>query len=74
MTDLELQLLNCLREARRLANKTCRGVREVNAWHRQADQFLAMQPEFDDQDERLNAPHRVQHRKFVDSLFSPGRP
>lgn len=70
MTDLELQLLNCLREARRLANKTCKEAREVDAWHRKADQLLAMQPEFDDQDERLNAPHRVEHRKFINRMFA----
>ena len=73
MTELEIKLLACLREARRLGNQTCSDVREVAAQHRKADRLLELQPELDDDAQRYDAPHRVEHRAFVNHLFRPGR-
>lgn len=76
MTELELKLLACLRTARRLQNQGVREMRDVANWHRTADRLLALQVDVDDfdQDQRYDAPHRVEHRKFVDRLFAWGRP
>ena len=73
LSPLEIELLACLREYRRLDNQGCTDVRESSACHIEADRLLAIQPELDAPEEHYDAPNRVEHRRFVDSLFSRDR-
>lgn len=68
-TPLEIKLMASLREARRLNNLGVVDVRESSAWHYGADDLLRLDPDNDDPEQRYDAPHRVKHRKFVNSLF-----
>jgi len=69
MTALETRLLACLREYRRLDNQGVKDNREVSACHMEADTLLEMEPVLDDRSQRYDAPHRVEHRALVNSLF-----
>ncbi len=73
MSPLEIELLACIREYRRLNNQTVVNVIEKNAVHLRADALLRNQPELDDPNERFDAPFRIEHREFIDSLFSKSR-
>lgn len=70
LTPLEIELLACLREYRRLENQGVRDVRETDACHVEADRLLRLQPDLDTPEEHYDAPNRVDHRRFVDSLVS----
>ena len=69
MTDLEFRLLAALRQYRRLGNQTISDAHEVAACHREADELLRLEPEKDNPVERYDAPHRVEHRRFVNRMF-----
>lgn len=69
MTPLEIQLLKCIREYRRLSNKTVNDISEADACHKQADALLALEPELDNPNEKWDAPFRVEHREFIDNIF-----
>jgi hypothetical protein len=69
MSELELQLLAALRNFRRLNNQTVVNVFDAARAHIEADRLLAVQPELDDRRERYDAPHRVEHRAFVNRMF-----
>lgn len=69
MTALEIRLLACLREYRRLDNQTVKNNREVRACHLEADALLELEPASDDRSQRYDAPHRVEHHALVDSMF-----
>ena len=62
-------MLAALREARRLDNLTVCDAAEHAAWRREVDRLLG--PE--EPAARYDAPARVEHRAFVDSLFHPPR-
>lgn len=63
-------LLELLFEARRLHNKIVRNSNEMDNWHRRVDAVLREAGgEFADPDEECDAPHRVEHRKFVRGLY-----
>jgi len=71
MTDLEIRLLACVREFRRLENQVVRNDDEVAANLLEADKLSELAPETDDRNERYDAPQRKAHRIFVNSLFHP---
>lgn len=73
LSPLEIELLAALREYRRLGNQGCTDVRESSACHIEADRLLTIQPELDAPGEHYDAPNRVEHRRFVNSLFSRDR-
>ena len=70
ISSRESQLLHLLAHARRLHNQTCRDADEVAVWHMAVDRALDGTP-FDDRAERFDEPGRVEHRRFVASLFRP---
>lgn len=76
MTKLETrdeQAVRLLLEARRFENHTVVESSEMAAWRREVDIFV--KGYFGDNwKDRYDTPDRVAARKFVDSLFSHGRP
>jgi hypothetical protein len=73
MPNLELELFVALREFRRLHNMTVVDSHELANAHIEVDRLLLLQPEIDDSCERYDAPMRVAHRAFVNSLFNKRR-
>ena len=67
--SLEKRMLACLREFRRLGNLTVTNMREVEKCRREADAILALDPEYDNPNDRYNSPANVEHRAFVNRLF-----
>lgn len=65
----EEMLVACLRDFRRLMNETVRDTREVARVHRMADRLLATDDGQDDPDAQYDAPHRVEHRRFVERVL-----
>jgi hypothetical protein len=64
--------LRLLATARRHGNQSVSDAREVDRWHKEVDALLAGTP-FDEPSERWDAPSRMKHRQFVNSLFDPKR-
>jgi hypothetical protein len=62
-------LIALLVEARRLENKTVKTTDEIAAWHRKTDRALYGRLG-DDASQRYDAPAYVEHRRFVDLLFT----
>lgn len=69
LNELEKELLAVIREYRRVGNMTVRTTNEVDRLHKNADRLLKLEPDLDDERQRWNAHHRVEHRAFVDRLF-----
>lgn len=66
-------LVDLLKQARRLNNQTVRNTHELDAWHCAVDRALSAEEDGDTElDQRYDAPARVEHRKFVNALFTRG--
>ncbi|MEG1040564.1 MAG: hypothetical protein RSE94_11685 [Pseudomonas sp.] len=70
LTPLESRLLAALREQRRLGNQTVKESREVASAHREMDELLKLEPYLDEPKARYDAPHRKEHREFVNRMFA----